>query len=76
MILLVLGLVPARVWAQSSNFTLNAKIGTESLPAKAYLVYNISDKRIVDSALVNNGVFQFKGTVDGPVPAEIMLDHH
>ena len=75
MILLALGLVPATVWAQSSNFTLNAKVGTESSPVRAYLVYNLSNKRITDSALVSNGVFQFKGTVDEPVEAEVILDH-
>ncbi len=75
MILLALGLVPTAVWAQSSNFTLKAKIGSVAAPAKAHLYYVTSGKEINDTVTVENGVFQFKGLITDPVRAELVLDH-
>jgi peroxiredoxin len=75
MILMALGLVPAAVWAQSSNFTLNAKVGQIAAPAKAYLIYRSADKVITDSAAVDNGAFKFTGTATDPIRAQLVLDH-
>ena len=75
MILMALGLVPAGVWAQSSNFTLNAKVGQTPAPAKAYLIYRSADKVITDSATVDNGAFKFTGTATDPIRAQLVLDH-
>jgi peroxiredoxin len=75
MILLALGLVPAAVWAQNSNFTLNAKVGQTAATAKAYLIYRSADKLVIDSAAVDDGAFKFTGTVTDPVRARLVLDH-
>ena len=75
MILLALGLVPAAVWAQSSNFTLNAKVGQTVAPAKAYLIYRAAGKLVTDSAAVDNGTFKFTGTATDPIKAQLILDH-
>ena len=75
MILLALGFVPAVVWAQSSNFTLNAKVGQIAAPAKAYLIYRSADKMVTDSAAVDNGAFKFMGTATDPIRAQLVLDH-
>jgi len=75
MILLALGLVPTAVWAQSSNFTLNAKVGQDKAPAKAYLIYRLAGTMVTDSAMVDNGAFKFTGTVTDPIKAQLVLDH-
>ena len=75
MILMALGLVPAAVWAQSSNFTLTAKVGQIAAPAKAYLIYRSADKLLTDSAAVDNGAFKFMGTATDPIRAQLVLDH-
>ena len=75
MILLALGLVPTAVWAQSSNFTLYAKVGQEKAPAKAYLIYWLAGTMVTDSAMVDNGAFKFTGTVTDPIRAQLVLDH-
>jgi peroxiredoxin len=75
MILLALGLVPAAVWAQSSNFTLNAKVGQTAASAKAYLIYRSAGSVITDSAAVDNGAFKFMGTATDPIRAQLVLDH-
>jgi peroxiredoxin len=74
-ILLSLGLVPLQLWAQNSNFTLNAKVGLGGAPAKAYLQYQIGNQILTDTASLVNGTFKFSGTIPGPTLANILLDH-
>jgi peroxiredoxin len=76
MILLALAIAPATVWAQSNNYVIKAKIGNYKVPAKAYLLQVANGKQIVDSALIDNGVFQFTGTVAEPAVAQLVLDHY
>jgi peroxiredoxin len=75
MILMAMGLVPAAVWAQSSTFTLKAKIENAAAPAKAYLIYRPDDKEVRDSAVVDKGAFEFRGKVIEPIKAQLVLDH-
>lgn len=72
---MALGFVPALVWAQSSTFIVNARIGNGSAPAKAYLVYPSAEKSISDSAVLDKGVFRFKGMITDPVRAQLIVDH-
>src|ERR1700748_3701532 len=74
-IFLALGLVPAAAWAQSNTFTLNAKIGHDMPPAKAYLIYRSGGIVLTDSAAVNQGTFKFTGTLTDPAKAQVILDH-
>ncbi|WP_183573605.1 redoxin domain-containing protein [Mucilaginibacter sp. X5P1] len=76
MILLALAIAPATVWAQSNNYVLKAKIGNYKAPAKAYLLQMVNGKQVVDSALIDNGAFQFTGTVAEPARAQLVLDHY
>lgn len=75
MILLALFAVPTAVLAQDSNFIIKAKVGSDIAPAKAYLIYRAGGKVFTDSAMVDNGAFQFKGTVAEPIKAQLILDH-
>jgi peroxiredoxin len=76
MILLALAIAPAAVWAQSNNYVLKAKIGNDKAPAKAYLLQMVNGKEVVDSALIDNGAFQFTGTAAEPARAQLVLDHY
>jgi len=70
--------IPATLFAQEStnSFVLNAKVGQESAPTKAYLLYNSGGVVVKDSAVVDKGVFQLKGTLtSSPVQAQLILDH-
>ena len=71
----ITALIPSVLIAQTANYTLNGKVGQLSAPAKAYLIYRSVDKMVTDSAAVDKGVFQFKGTVAEPLGAEVILDH-
>jgi peroxiredoxin len=75
MILLALFAVPAAVLAQDNNFIIKAKVGADNAPAKAYLMYSEGGKVFTDSAMVDNGALQFKGTVTEPIRAQLVLDH-
>ena len=65
---------PVLVEAQSGSFTLTGTLGTVSAPARAYLSYGTGNAMKMDSALVRNGSFTFKGTVDNPMQATLFVD--
>ncbi|QNK61985.1 redoxin domain-containing protein [Pedobacter sp. PAMC26386] len=66
---------PAFVFAQQGDFTLNGKIGTLDAPAKAYLTYRSDVGAVIDSVVVHKGEFVFKGKVDGPTMARVLVAH-
>jgi peroxiredoxin len=66
---------PLALCAQKGAFTIEGKIGTINAPAKVYLTYRQSNGPITDSALVENGAFEFKGTVAEPVQGTIVLNY-
>ena len=74
--------MPAMAFAQApasvetpGNFTIQAKIGNLNAPARAYLFYQVGANKVVDSALITNGVFSFKGDVLDPNNASLVIDH-
>ncbi|KLT63958.1 TlpA disulfide reductase family protein [Pedobacter sp. BMA] len=72
--LLLLCLVPALGFSQAFNYTLKGKIGSFSTPAKMLLTYTLPGKKmVVDSSLLNNGSFEFRGAVDMPVNATLII---
>ena len=75
-ILLALAIAPATLWAQSNSYIIKAKIGNDKTPAKAYLLQVVNGKRVIDSALIDNGAFQFTGTIAEPARAQLVLDHY
>ncbi|SDD38470.1 Peroxiredoxin [Mucilaginibacter pineti] len=67
--------MPAMLMAQSGvNYTLTGKVGTLSAPAKAYLMYSTAAGRQTDSVVMNAGAFSFKGTVDNPQNAYLIIN--
>ncbi len=74
-------MLPAMAFAQqlpsdsTGNFTIQAKVGNLNSPARAYLLYQLGANKVVDSALIVNGVFTFKGDVIDPNRATLVIDH-
>lgn len=66
--------IPALAFSQSGSFAIKSKIGTYSSPAKAYLLYRSGMSNVTDSAVLKNGSFEFKGTVNEPTRATLVLD--
>ncbi|KAA2240384.1 AhpC/TSA family protein [Chitinophaga agrisoli] len=66
---------PALAHAQSGEFVLNGKLGNLNAPAKAYLDRREGSTIILDSVLLKDGAFSFKGKVDGPLMVMLMVDH-
>jgi len=66
---------PLLTKAQSGNFVLNGKLGHLNAPAKAYLDRREEGKIMLDSVILKDGAFQFKGKVDGPLLCMLMVDH-
>lgn len=67
-------LCPYILYAQQS-FTVLAKVGRDSAPAKAYLLYRDGKRIVTDSARLIDGAFKFSGVIHEPVPARLIVDH-
>jgi peroxiredoxin len=67
-------LLPIAAMAQQ-GFTITGKVGSLNAPAKAYLIYRTPGGQFADSTNIVNGAFTFKGTVEGPVNANLRVAH-
>lgn len=68
LILSVLCLLPVAVMAQNS-FTIKGNAKNLKNGDKIYLVYADAGKRVTDSAIVANGAYEFKGTIESTEPS-------
>jgi peroxiredoxin len=73
-ILTTLCLLPLVGLAQS-GYIITGKVGALNPPAKAYLAYMAQGKKVIDSVEINNGKFEFKGSVASPVVAGVTVKH-
>jgi hypothetical protein len=64
----------AQAPAAAEKFVLQGKVASPTA-TKAYLRYALDERRVVDSAVVQKGVFAFKGSVPTPVAATLTLSH-
>ncbi|MCD8741356.1 AhpC/TSA family protein [Mucilaginibacter roseus] len=68
-------LLPAMAFAQTdAPFKINGKLGKLNAPAKAYLAYRVGDNNVTDSAVFNNGTFEFNGRIIEPTNATLFID--
>jgi peroxiredoxin len=74
--LFIIALLPLMVFAQSEEipFSIKSKVGNFNYPARAYLLYQVGANRMVDSAEITNGSFNFKGTIINPTGALMVID--
>ncbi len=72
---LMLSASPFLANAQTANYDLKGKIGSLNMPAKAYLLRRINGQDQADSVALVAGVFEFKGNIQGPEQALLLLDH-
>ncbi|MDB5122926.1 MAG: hypothetical protein JWP94_1055 [Mucilaginibacter sp.] len=72
----IIGFLPLITFAQTpETFVIKSKVGTLNAPAKAYLIYQLGANRVVDSAQITNGNFDFSGQVMSPTSAFLVVDH-
>lgn len=71
---LTLAALPFVANAQTSNYNVKGKIGKLNAPAKIYLLHREKDKNVTDSAVLADGVFEFKGNTNLPAQALLLID--
>ncbi|MCC3156505.1 AhpC/TSA family protein [Hymenobacter sp. 15J16-1T3B] len=57
------------------TYVLKGKLGPKANVTKAYLSYVLNKQRVTDSAAVQNGAFEFKGSPAEPLAARLTLSH-
>jgi len=55
------------------NYNIQVKVGNLVNPGKAYLYYQTGNELVTDSASLNSGSYQFKGSVAEPALARICI---
>lgn len=68
-------LLSANAFCQSGGYVVKAQAGKLNAPASAFLVYRSATGNTIDTAVIKNGAFQFKGTVAEPTQARLYLAH-
>ncbi len=74
-ILAILLLAPMSLFAQKGEYTVKGEVGKLNAPAKAYLAYRTASDNVADSSAIVNGKFEFKGTVNAPVKAVLVINY-
>jgi len=74
-ILAILLLAPMSLFAQKGEYTVKGEVGKLNAPAKVYLAYRTATDNIADSSAIVNGKFEFKGTVNAPVKAVLVINY-
>lgn len=72
--LIAITFLPLFALAQSNNFSIRGKVGKLNAPATAYLYFDTGGKYVLDSVVLNKGVFEFKGSISAPVKGMLVLD--
>ncbi len=78
-ILFIICIAPALLFAQEGKFVLKGKIGQLNNPAKMYLMLEDDgrpDSELLDSCNIKNGAFEFTGTVTSLNRATLVLSHN
>ncbi|OFY41669.1 MAG: hypothetical protein A2X18_10075 [Bacteroidetes bacterium GWF2_40_14] len=74
-ILAILLLAPMSLFAQKGEYTIKGEVGKLNAPAKAYLAYRTATDNITDSSAIVDGKFEFKGLVNAPVKANLVINY-
>ena len=72
-ILFIMLITPIALMAQRGEFILKGKVGTISAPAKAWLSCQTATVSFSKSVSIQNGQFEFKGIIDAPVKASLLI---
>ncbi|UYQ92111.1 AhpC/TSA family protein [Chitinophaga horti] len=66
---------PLMAFAQGGAYVIKGKIGKLNAPAKVYLDKREDGNNTLDSVVLKDGAFTFKGNVRQPLLAMMVLDH-
>lgn len=73
--LCIAALLPFMAMAQQPEpFEIKSTVGHLTTPARAYLIYQLGANRVIDSAEITAGSFDFKGNILNPSQALIVID--
>ena len=73
-LLYMIALLPFMAMAQEGTFVIKGKVGNLNSPSRAYLLYQLGANKVLDSALITNGSFDFSGKITNPTNAYLVMD--
>lgn len=66
--------MPALAKAQQ-GYTIKGSVSNIKTPAKVFLTYKVKGERQIDSTIMKNGKFVFRGSVGAPKEAHLLVKH-
>lgn len=63
------------VTSAQQAYTIKGSVSSIKEPVKAFLTYKVNGERKIDSTIMKNGKFVFRGTVGAPKEAHIIVNH-
>ena len=73
----MIAFLPLATLAQdAAPFTIKGKVGNLNFPSRAYLLYQVGANRVIDSAQITNGSFDFQGNIINPTNAFLVMDRN
>ncbi len=61
--------------AQQISYNVEGKMENVQIQKKVYLQYRTDNKLVTDSSVIKNGIFSFRGKIEDPIEARLILDH-
>lgn len=70
-------LMPGISLAQSFDYQLKVQLKSVKKPLYAYVIsdYGWTNRKVLDSAILKNGVAEFKGNLEEPAMVHLLIDH-
>ena len=68
-------LLQTTLFAQNGNYVVKGEVGSVNAPATIYLSHRTPTGNVLDSTALNNGHFEFKGSVSDPVKSNLILNY-
>ena len=73
--LIVLAMLPVVAVAQSAPYVISGKLTKLNKQTQVYMIHRSGKTETLDSTVVKNGAFEFKGQVTDPFKATLVVDH-
>lgn len=75
-LIMVAGMCTPLAAVAQQSYTIKGSVNSIKEPVKVFLTYKVDGERIMDSTIMKGGRFTFKGSVNAPKDAHLVVKHN
>lgn len=75
-LIMVAGMCTPLATVAQQSYTIKGSVSNIKDPVKVFLTYKVDGERIMDSTIMKGGRFSFKGSVNAPKEAHLVVKHN